>query len=51
MVGKKTWEDMDKAALDKNLANLSGGPGCGVGGHKMVQQLLDMWIAISSKTG
>ena len=51
MVGKKTWEDMDKAALDKNpvrgvLANLSGGPGCGVGGHKMVQQRLDMWIAI-----
>ena len=42
MVGKKTWEDMDKAALDKNLANLSGGPGCGVGGHKMVQQRLDV---------
>ena len=42
LVGKKTWEDMEKAALDKNpvrgvLANLSGGPGCGVGGGEVIK--------------
>ena len=52
VVGKKTWEDMEKAALDKNppfwWPRLWRGRR---GGHKMVQQRLDMWTAISSKTG